>query len=61
LHFELAYPPQIFLASAALLLAIPAIFRVFRNTDPRELNLVLGRTGQILLAYTALFALGLLL
>ncbi len=61
LYLELKYPAQIFIASAALVFAVPAILRVFRYADPRDLNPVLGRTGQLLLAYTMLFALGVLL
>ena len=61
LYREHGYAPQILVACAALLLAIPAILRVFRYADQRELNPVLGRTGLILLAYTVLFALGVLL
>lgn len=61
LYRELAYPPLVFLGSAALLLALPAVTRVFRYRDPRELNAVLAQTGQLLVAYTILFALGILL
>jgi 1,4-dihydroxy-2-naphthoate octaprenyltransferase len=39
----------------------PAILRVFRYADPRELNPVLAQTGQLLAAYTLLFGLGVLL
>ncbi len=50
--------PSILWALGTLLLALPATLRVFRYEDPRALNLVLGQTGQLLMAYTLLFAIG---
>lgn len=61
LHREYAYPPLVYLAAGTLLLAIPAILRIFRYSDPRELNAVLARTGQLLVAFTILFAAAILM
>lgn len=48
-------------AAGTLAIALPALWRVFRYRDPRELNLVLAQTGQLLMAFTVLFAIGWLL
>jgi 1,4-dihydroxy-2-naphthoate octaprenyltransferase len=61
LYLQLGYPPVAFITAATLLVAVPSVTRVYRYTDPRQLNAVLAQTGQLLVVYSVLFAAGVLL
>jgi 1,4-dihydroxy-2-naphthoate octaprenyltransferase len=50
--------PWVLLACAALLPTLPSAVTVFRATNPRQLNPVLGRTGAALVLFTVLFSIG---
>jgi 1,4-dihydroxy-2-naphthoate polyprenyltransferase len=47
-----------FITIFLILPSIPLLRTIFGYRDPRELNLVLVKTGQLLLVYTGLFILG---
>ena len=51
-------PSEILTAVAAVLLAFPAVHLVFTARDGAVLNLVLAKTGQLLLLYSLLFSIG---
>jgi len=50
--------PWAMMASAALLLAVPIMHTLVSTRNPAQLNPLLGRTGQLLLLYSVLFAIG---
>ncbi len=50
--------PFCLLALLVLIPAVPLVRAVVRNRDPRELNALFGKTGQLLWLYTLLFCIG---
>ncbi len=57
LFFQASHPFSL-LALCALFPAIPAIRAMVANEDPRQLNLLFAKTGQLLWLYTLLFCIG---
>lgn len=58
LFFFYASHPFSLLAVLILLPALPLMRAMFKNRDPRELNQLFGKTGQLLWLFTLLFCIG---